>query len=125
VLDVERVEANFRALCRGLPLVSLRGESEPRSSGADAVGSPEQPFNAASIEEVTACLDLGARPKTISFGNTLKKVAAIRRAHEAGVRMFAREAPGARVYCLIVVEMRALTDLCPASSARPSRTLGN
>jgi ornithine decarboxylase len=88
VLDVERVKANFRAVCRALPLAyPLRGESEPRSSGADAVGPPEQPFDPASIEEVTACLDPGARPEAISFGNTNKEVAAIRRAHEAGVTM--------------------------------------
>ena len=51
----------------------------------------------------------------ISFGNTIKKVSAIRRAHELGVTMFAlnsreeleklaRYAPGERVYCRILVE---------------------
>jgi ornithine decarboxylase len=137
VLDVERVKANFRAVCRALPLAyPLRGESEPRSSGADAVGPPEQPFDPASIEEVTACLDPGARPEAISFGNTNKEVAAIRRAHEAGVTMFAFDSreewrsssarpPAPECTAGSWWRMRALTDLCPASSARPSRTLGN
>src|SRR6185437_7374533 len=49
------------------------------------------------------------------FGNTIKKVSAIRSAHEAGISLFAfdsdeelaklaRHAPGARVYCRIRVE---------------------
>jgi ornithine decarboxylase len=46
-------------------------------------------FDAASIEEVDACLEAGALPAVISFGNTIKKVSAIRRAHAAGITMFA------------------------------------
>ena len=68
-----------------------------------------------SFEEVEACLAAGAPPEAISFGNTIKKVSAIRRAHAAGVSLFAfdsaeeleklaRHAPGARVYCRILVE---------------------
>ncbi len=72
-------------------------------------------FDAASYEEVAACLDAGARPEAISFGNTIKKVSAIRNAFERGVSLFAfdsaeelqklaQHAPGARVYCRILVE---------------------
>ena len=57
----------------------------------------------------------GARPEAISYGNTIKKVSAIRNAHKAGVTLFAfdsieeleklaEHAPGARVYCRILVE---------------------
>ncbi len=57
----------------------------------------------------------GRRPAAISFGNTIKKVSAIQRAFAAGVSMFAfdsaeeleklaRHAPGARVYCRLLVE---------------------
>ena len=35
------------------------------------------------------CLDAGAAPAAISFGNTIKKVSAIQRAFAAGVSMFA------------------------------------
>ncbi len=56
-----------------------------------------------------------ADPSAISFGNTVKKVSAIRAAYEAGVRMFvfdcreeleklARHAPGSRVYCRLLVD---------------------
>jgi ornithine decarboxylase len=72
-------------------------------------------FDAASFKEIEACLAAGAAPQAISFGNTIKKAAAIRRAHEAGVEMFAFDsaeeleklaanAPGAQVYCRILVE---------------------
>jgi ornithine decarboxylase len=72
-------------------------------------------FDAASFEEVEACLAAGAAPAKISFGNTVKKATAIRRAHQQGVGLFAfdcaeelqkiaREAPGSRVYCRIMVD---------------------
>ncbi len=54
-------------------------------------------------------------PSSISFGNTIKKVSAIRAAFQRGVTLFAfdsaeeleklaEHAPGARVYCRILVE---------------------
>jgi ornithine decarboxylase len=63
---------------------------------------------------VEACLEAGAAPESISYGNTVKKESAIRAAFARGVRMFAfdseaelrklaRSAPGARVYCRILV----------------------
>jgi ornithine decarboxylase len=72
-------------------------------------------FDAASWEEIEACLAAGAAPSGISFGNTVKKEGAIKAAFDAGVTMFAfdseaelkklaRSAPGARVYCRILVE---------------------
>ncbi|MDR3529350.1 MAG: type III PLP-dependent enzyme [Rhodopila sp.] len=117
VLDIDRVEANFRALRDALPLARIyyAVKANPAHQVLERLVGLSSYFDAASIEEVTACLDAGARPETISFGNTIKKVSAIRRAHEAGVTMFAfdsreeleklaRNAPGARVYCRILVE---------------------
>jgi ornithine decarboxylase len=117
VLDVDRVEANFRALKNALPLARIyyAVKANPAPQVLERLVRLSSHFDAASIEEVTACLDAGARPEAISFGNTIKKVSAIRLADEAGVTMFAfdsREeleklaahAPGARVYCRILVE---------------------
>jgi ornithine decarboxylase len=117
VLDVDRVEANFRALKDALPLARIyyAVKANPAPQVLERLVRLSSHFDAASIEEVTACLDAGARPEAISFGNTIKKVSAIRLADEAGVTMFAfdsREeleklaahAPGARVYCRILVE---------------------
>jgi ornithine decarboxylase len=110
------VEANFRALGNALPLARIyyAVKANPAHQVLERLVRLRSHFDAASVEEVMACLDAGARPEAISFGNTIKKVSAIRRAHAAGVTMFAfdsREeleklalhAPGARVYCRILV----------------------
>ena len=71
-------------------------------------------FDAASWEEIEMCLEAGATPDRISFGNTIKKASAIRRAREAGIDLFvfdsgaelekiAEHAPGSRVFCRLVV----------------------
>ena len=71
-------------------------------------------FDAASWEEVQLCLDAGATPERISFGNTIKKASAIRAARAAGIDLFvfdceaelrkiAEHAPGARVFCRLIV----------------------
>jgi ornithine decarboxylase len=117
VLDVDRVEENFCALRDALPLAQIHYavKANPAPQVLERLVRLSSHFDAASIEEVTACLDAGARPEAISFGNTIKKVSAIRRAHDLGVSVFAfdsreeleklaRHAPGARVYCRILVE---------------------
>lgn len=117
VLDVDRVEDNFRTLRDTLPLARIyyAVKANPARPVLERLVALSSYFDAASIEEVEFCLDAGAAAETISFGNTIKKVSAIRRAHQAGVTMFAfdsREeleklslhAPGARVYCRILVE---------------------
>jgi ornithine decarboxylase len=116
VLDVDRVEANFRALQRALPLARIyyAVKANPAAQVLQRLVKLASSFDAASYEEVAACLDAGARPEAISFGNTIKKVSAIRGAFERGVSMFAfdsaeelaklaKHAPGSRVYCRILV----------------------
>ena len=117
VLDVDRVEANFRALAHTLPLARIyyAVKANPAAPILTRLVALDSHFDAASIEEIEFCLEAGARPAAISFGNTIKKVSAIERAHDAGVSMFAfdseeellklaQHAPGARVYCRILVE---------------------
>jgi ornithine decarboxylase len=117
VLDVDRVEANFRALQDALPLARIyyAVKANPAHQVLERLVLLNSHFDAASIEEVIACLEAGASPEAISFGNTIKKVSAICRAYDAGVKLFAfdsreeleklaRHAPGARVYCRILVE---------------------
>src|ERR1700712_101652 len=117
VLDVDRVETNFRALKDALPLARIyyAVKANPAHQVLERLVGLSSHFDAAGIEEVMACLDAGALPGAISFGNTIKKVSAIRWAHEAGVTLFAfdsreeleklaKNAPGARVYCRILVE---------------------
>ncbi len=117
VLDLDRVEANFHALRRALPLARIyyAVKANPAAPVLDRLVRLGSSFDAAGIEEIEACLAAGARPEAISFGNTIKKGTAIARAHAAGVSLFAfdsdeeleklaRHAPGARVYCRIRVE---------------------
>jgi len=117
VLDVDRVESNFRRIQAALPLAQIyyAVKANPAPQILDRLVKLDSRFDAAGIEEVEACLAAGAAPRAISFGNTIKKISAIRRAHAAGVDMFAFDsdeeleklavhAPGSRVYCRILVE---------------------
>ncbi|CAH0203517.1 type III PLP-dependent enzyme [Roseomonas sp. CECT 9278] len=117
VVDVERVEQNYRALKAALPLarVFYAVKANPAAPILERLTGLGSSFDAASWEEIQGCLAAGALPGAISYGNTVKKVSAIRAAHEAGVTMFAfdseaelhkiaRHAPGARVYCRILVK---------------------
>jgi len=117
VLDVDRVEDNFRALQNALPLARIyyAVKANPAAPILERLVALGSRFDAASYEEIAFCLAAGARPEAISYGNTIKKASAISRAHEAGVSMFAfdsieelhklaRHAPGSRVYCRLLVE---------------------
>lgn len=79
-------------------------------------------FDVASTAEITLCLAAGAAPESLSYGNTIKKAADIAFAHDHGVSLFttdsegdlaniARYAPGAGVFCRVMVE--------PPGSATP------
>ncbi len=116
VLDVDRVEAAYRAITAAMPLarVYYAVKANPAAPILDRLTRLGSSFDAASFEEVEACLAAGADPARISYGNTVKKESAIRAAFAAGVRMFAfdsepelrkiaRAAPGSRVYCRIFV----------------------
>ncbi|MFT8244655.1 type III PLP-dependent enzyme [Roseomonas sp. BN140053] len=116
VLDVDRVEENYRRLTAALPLAQIyyAVKANPAAPILGRLVGLGSSFDAASFEEVTACLEAGAAPERISFGNTVKKERAIQAAFARGVRMFAfdsegeleklaRSAPGARVYCRILV----------------------
>lgn len=117
VFDVDRVEENYRALAAALPLARIyyAVKANPARPILERLVSLGSAFDAASWEEIEAILAAGAAPEAISFGNTVKKEAAIARAYDAGVRLYAfdseeeleklaRSAPGSRVYCRLLVE---------------------
>jgi ornithine decarboxylase len=117
VLDVDRVQENYVALHQAMPLAKIyyAVKANPAAPVLERLAKLGSSFDAAGWEEIAACLAAGAKPEAISFGNTIKKVSAIRAAHAAGVAMYAfdsaeeleklaRHAPGARVYCRILVE---------------------
>ena len=116
VLDIDRVEQNYRRLSAALPLARIyyAVKANPAAPVLQRLSELGSCFDAASWEEIEGCLAAGAAPEVISFGNTVKKTAAIKAAYAAGVRMFAfdsepelkklaQHAPGSRVYCRILV----------------------
>ncbi len=116
VLDVDRVETNYRRLKAALPLarVYYAVKANPARPILERLAGLGSCFDAASFEEVSAALDAGAAPEAVSYGNTVKKERAIKAAFDRGVRMFAfdseeeleklaRAAPGSKVYCRILV----------------------
>lgn len=116
VLDVDHVEHNYRKLMQAMPLARIyyAVKANPAPQILERLVGLGSHFDAASFEEIEGCLAAGAKPKAISYGNTVKKVSAIRAAYERGVRMFAfdseeeleklaEHAPGASVYCRILV----------------------
>ncbi len=116
VVDVDRVGENYARLQAALPLARIyyAVKANPAAPILERLVALGSCFDAASFEEVAACLEAGAAPHAISYGNTVKKESAIRDAFGRGVRMFAfdseaelrklaRAAPGARVYCRILV----------------------
>jgi ornithine decarboxylase len=116
VMDIDRVEENFHALRRALPLATIyyAVKANPARPILDRLTSLGGSFDAAGIEEIEQCLAAGASAATVSFGNTIKKSSAIARAHALGVELYAfdseeelrklaRAAPGSRVYCRLMV----------------------
>jgi ornithine decarboxylase len=117
VLDIDRVAEKFRALREALPLATIyyAVKANPAPQVLERLAALGSSFDAAGAEEIDACLAAGAQPDAISFGNTIKKVSAIRRAFAAGVSLYAfdsaeeldkiaQHAPGSRVYCRLMVE---------------------
>lgn len=117
VLDIDAVEAQYRALAAGLGRADIhyavKANPEPRI--IERLVNLGSHFDAASRGEIELCLSQGARPETISFGNTVKRVSDIAFAHAAGVTLFAADAeeelekiaahaPGAEVYIRLIVE---------------------
>ena len=117
VLDVDRVAENYARLRAAMPLARIyyAVKANPAAPILARLVSLGSSFDAASFAEVKACLAAGAAPAAISYGNTVKKERDIAAAFAEGVTMFAfdseeelaklaRSAPGARVYCRILVE---------------------
>ncbi|MEM7710857.1 MAG: type III PLP-dependent enzyme [Pseudomonadota bacterium] len=122
VLDVDAVERQFRALSAGLVTgtgrpahVHYAVKANPHPAIIERLVAFGSGFDAASRGEIELVLGQGADVDHVSFGNTIKKAADIRFAHQAGVTLFAADAeeelhkiadnaPGARVYIRVIVD---------------------
>jgi ornithine decarboxylase len=117
VVDLDTIQDNYHAFARALPdsRVHYAVKANPAPEILKLLAELGSAFDCASVSEVELALEAGARPQDLSYGNTIKKERDIATAFERGVRLFAvdcreevekigRAAPGAKVFCRILVE---------------------
>lgn len=117
VVDLDVIEQNYRSLHHLLPLAKLfyAVKANPMPEVVRRLVGLGSYFDTASRGEIELVLKQGADPAKVSYGNTIKKEVDIATAHALGVRLFAfdseceleklaRAAPGARVFCRVLVE---------------------
>ena len=117
VVDLDVIAEAYDALCRNLPLARIyyAVKANPAPAIVAMLEGKGANFDVASRGEIELCLNQGAAAERLSFGNTIKKECDIAFAYRAGLRLFAfdsvseleklaRSAPGARVFCRILVD---------------------
>jgi ornithine decarboxylase len=117
VVDLDVVARKYRDLTAALPLAEVfyAVKANPAPEILARLARLGSSFDTASAGEIRQSLAAGASPARISFGNTIKKLADIAWAHAQGVSLFAFDseaelqkiaaaAPGARVFCRILVQ---------------------
>lgn len=115
IVDLDVVADNFAKLAGALPesRIFYAVKANPAPEILRLLVSLGSCFDTASVPEIQDCLDAGATPDRISYGNTIKKAADIARAYALGVRLFAFDsveelekiathAPGSKVFCRIL-----------------------
>src|SRR5205085_9918937 len=116
VVDLEMIAEAYDLLCRYLSIAAVyyAVKANPAAEIVAMLARKGSKFDVASPAEIALCLGQGATADRLSFGNTIKKEKDIAFAYEAGVRLYAfdseaeleklaRRAPGARVFCRILV----------------------
>ena len=117
VVDLDIIAQNYRDLERALPQADIfyAVKANPAKEVLTTLLSLGAFFDSASIYEIETCLDIGASPDRIAYGNTIKKAQDIAKAFDHGVELFAfdsraelaklkTEAPGAGVFCRIFMD---------------------
>ena len=117
VVDLDTVAQSYGMLRQHLPLARIfyAVKANPAPEIVAMLCGLGSNFDVASRGEIELCLGQGAPPDHLSFGNTIKKERDIAYAYARGVRLFAfdsaaeleklgRSAPGARVFCRILVD---------------------
>jgi len=117
VVDLDIVADNYRTLRGAMPLADIfyAVKANPAPKILRVLSDLGSSFDGASIHEIERCLDAGIAAERLSFGSTIKKARDIAAARAHGVRLFAfdsageldklaAEAPGARVFCRILME---------------------
>jgi ornithine decarboxylase len=116
VIDLDVVRAQYRRLAEIFPFADIfyAVKANPAAEIIQILGGLGASFDLASDGEIERCFGRGIPAARYSFGNTVKRVQDIDRAHRLGVRLFAFDsegeldklvahAPGADVFCRLVV----------------------
>ena len=117
VVDPDIVRARFSELRRVLPEAEIyyAVKANPATEIVGALAALGANFDLASPGEIDICTALKIAPERLSFGNTVKRESAIASATANGIGLFAfdsiieleklaRCAPGAHVFCRLLVE---------------------
>lgn len=115
LIDLDVIADNFNTLRRTLPAAEIyyAVKANPAPEVLRHLAGLDSYFDVASPAEIDLTLKAGAKPRQISFGNTIKKEADIAYAFKRGVRLFAfdseaeliklaRSAPGSQVFCRLL-----------------------
>jgi ornithine decarboxylase len=118
VMDLDQVSKQYRALKAGLGRADIHYavKANPARQIIARLVDLGSHFDAASRAEIALCLEEGADPSDVSFGNTIKRASDIAWAWEQGITLFsadaeeelekiAEHAPGASVYIRLIVEV--------------------
>ncbi len=119
VVDLNIVRERYRSLRQLFPHAAIfyAVKANPDAAVIGALTELGAKFDLASDGEIRRCLELDIAPDRLSFGNTIKRDADIAHAHRNGIDLFAFDsvgeldkiastAPGARVFCRILVGTR-------------------
>lgn len=119
IVDLDIVRARFAALREALPAAEIyyAVKANPAAEIVTALAALGANFDLASPGELDICRGLDIAPGRLSLGNTIKRERDIATAARSGVDLFAfdsaaeleklaRQAPGARVFCRMLVENR-------------------
>jgi len=117
VMDLDAVAERYRVLDAALmpARIHYAVKANPAPELLARLAAEGSNFDVASRGEIEQCLALGIPAERLSFGNTIKRRSDIAFAYAAGVRLFAFDseaeldkladaAPGADVYCRVLVD---------------------
>jgi ornithine decarboxylase len=117
VMDLDLVARQYRALKSGLGRANIHYavKANPAPQIIGRLVDLGSYFDAASKAEIALCLEQGAEPCEVSFGNTIKRASDIAWAYDQGISLFAADseeelekiavnAPGVSVYIRLIVE---------------------
>ena len=94
IIDTDVVNDNYARLKAGMPEAHIHYavKSNPHPDILKCLVAAGSKFDAASQGEIEMCLEAGALPMDISFGNTVKRVQDIQWAYQHGITIFAADA---------------------------------